>query len=207
MNYGQLKAAVSAWTNRTNLTALMPTFLELTEQRIYNGSRINGRDTPALRTSDMLTVVNPFAGTLPTDWLEIKRLSWFSGTKKVALDYLPLERLSQMESMSGEPAYYSIRGGTVVYGPTFTNTVELIYYARPATPVADGDANILLTNASAIYLQGMLIEAGIYLRDPEMIAGALGEFRSAIIALQDDDDADQHSGAQMRMTPDQRRII
>ena len=37
MNWGAIKAAVAAYTHRTDLDALMPTFLALAEQRIYYG--------------------------------------------------------------------------------------------------------------------------------------------------------------------------
>lgn len=206
MNYGGLKTAVAAFANRTDLTAMMPTFLDLAEQRIYFGSQYGGMKTEGLRLSNMLTVVNPFTGGLPASCISIKRLSWIDGLRKNPLDFLPLERIGQL-SAAGAPSYYSLQGSNVVYGPTFSQDVELVYYSRYATPSADSDTNYLLTSASNVYLQAFLIEVGIYLRDEAMALAAMSGFASSINSLVEDDEEFQHSGATLRMTTDQRRII
>jgi hypothetical protein len=73
MNWGQIKATVAAYANRTDLAAMMPTFLELAEQRIYNGGAEG--EVPPLRLSNMLTTVNPASLALPADFIEMKRVS------------------------------------------------------------------------------------------------------------------------------------
>jgi hypothetical protein len=210
MNWGELKSAVAAWSKRSDLTAVLPVFLDLAEQRIYNGQELGGGSSiPPLRLSNMMTTISPFTGTtLPADFIEAKRVSWFlDGTVKRTLDFLPLERMSSSEGQQGRPAYFSIKGNSIVYAPTFTNNVELVYFAKFTTPSADGDTNWLLSNASAVYLWAMCIEAALWMHDDAMASRASAAFSGAMNALQAQDDGNKHSGAQLRMTSDARRLI
>lgn len=206
MTWGQIKATVIGYANRTDLSSMMPTFLELAEQRIYNGAA-EGQVSP-LRLSNMLTTVNPASSTLPTDFIEMKRLAAVidSSTKKT-LDFKPLETTAGEEGTSGSPQYYSLQNSTLVYAPTFTYPVEMIYYARFPSLSADGDSNWLTNNASTVYISGILIEVGYYLRDDNLAQRELSRFASAVNALQMQDDGNKHSGAQLRMIQDTRRII
>ena len=210
MNYGQLKTAVSAYANRTDLTPMFPTFLELAEHRIYAGAQGTNdvsMQTPPLRLSTMITVVNPASTTLPSDFLELKRLSAFVGSLKVPLDFIPLEVSGVGESRSGSPAYFSLLNNTIVYSPTFTNVVEMIYFARFPTPALDADANWLLTNAAAVYLSAFLLEVAVYTRDEGMFDQQRMRFASAMNSLQTQDDGNKHSGAQLRIRHDARRLL
>lgn len=207
MNYGDLKTNVAAWINRSDLTAVIPTFVTLAEDRIFLGSPDLG--TQPLRVGDMLSVNSAFSGTtLPTGWMELKRVSWFLDSSiKYPLEFLPLEKIGPYEGISGRPQYFSIRGDTIVYGPTFSNTVELVYYARPAAMSADGDANFVLTNAPSVYLQATLLEAAIYLKDNEAAERHGLAFKNAISAYQQQDDGNMHSGATLRIRSDSRVAI
>lgn len=206
MNWGQIKAAVAAYANRTDLAAMMPTFLELAEQRIYNGGAEG--DVPPLRLSTMLTTVNPASPTLPVDFIEMKRVSAvMDATYKKALDFKPLEITAAMEGASGEPTYYSLQNTGLVYAPTFTYPVEIIYYARFSPLVNDVDTNWLTANASTAYISAMLIEVGYYLRDNDLAQRELARFASSVNAMQAQDDGNKHSGAQLRMMQEAKRLI
>ena len=210
MNYGQLKTAVSAYANRTDLAAMFPTFLEMAEHRIYAGAQGTSdpsMQTPPLRLSNMITTVNPASTSLPTDFLELKRLSALVGTVKVALDFIPFEASGPGESRTGSPAYFTLNGNNIVYSPTFSNVVEMTYYARFTTPVLDADANWLLTNAAAVYLAAFLIEASVYTRDDGMFQQQTLRYVEAMNALQAQDDGNKHSGSQLRVRTDGRRLI
>lgn len=207
MNYGQLKSNIAGWINRGDLTSVIPTFVDLARDRIFFGSPDLG--VQPLRTLDMLTVVSPFSGTtLPSDWIELKRVSWFlDGTIKYPLEFLPLEKIGPYEGISGRPQYFSVRGNTIVYGPTFSNNVELMYYAVPAAMVADGDADFLLTNAPSVYLQACLMEAAIYLKDAQAAQLHGQAFANAMKAYQNQDDGSARSGATLRIRSDSRVAV
>lgn len=206
MNWGQLKAAVIAYAKRSDITALLPTFLEFAEQRIYWGAQEG--DVPPLRLSSMLKTVNPAGSSLPADFVEMKRIcAVMSPTLKKALDFKPVENMGEQEGAAGSPTFYSLQGNTILYSPTFSQPVEMIYYATFTTPVADSDTNWLLTNASSIYLNALLIEVSMWAMDDGMLAKAIARFSSAMNSLQAQDDGNKHSGAQLRIMQDSRRLI
>jgi hypothetical protein len=203
MNYGQLKTAVAAWANRSDLTSLLDTFRDLAEQRIYFGSPDLAVDQ--MRLAAMLTTVTPFDGTLPADCLQIERLSAsLSSTVKRTLEYRSLEQIAPHQVITGQPSFYSVQGSAVIFGPTFSYDVELLYYARFTTPSADADTNYLLTNASGVYLYAMLIEIGQYLKDGDLMATAGKLFATAQNALLDNDKQGQKSGSTLSIRTDMR---
>jgi hypothetical protein len=204
MLHSELKANVAAWLNKTNLTAVIPTFISLAQDRIYLGSP--ELECDPLRIGDMLTVVNPFTGTLPSNWTEIKRMSWvLFGSIKYALDFMPLEKIGPYEGISGRPQFFSLRGDTVVYGPTFTNDVELMYYARPADLSADSD--VIPASCNAIYLYGTMLEAALYLKDDDEAARLVKAYKNALNAVQKQDDGNLHSGNTLRIRSDSRVMV
>lgn len=205
MNYGDLRTNVAAWMNRTDLTAIIPTFVALAQDRIFLGSPELNVDP--LRIGDMLTVVNPFVGTaLPSTWTEVKRLSWIlSGSIKYPLEFMPLEKIGPYEGISGRPQYFSLRGDTVVYGPTFTNDVELIYYARPTNLSADADN--ILANCDSVYLYATILEAALYMKDDAQAARIGIAFKNAVNAVQKQDDGNLHSGNTLRIRSDSRVMV
>jgi hypothetical protein len=206
MTWGQIKATVAGYANRTDLSSMMPTFLELAEQRIYNGGAEG--QVPPLRLSNMLTTVSPASLLLPADFIEMKRVvAIMDPTQKKALDFKPLEVMGAMETAAGTPQYYSLQNSTLVYAPTFSYPVEIIYYARFPALVNDLDSNWLTSNASTAYISAMLIEVGYYLRDNDLSQRELARFASSVNAMQAQDDGNKHSGAQLRMIQDAPRII
>lgn len=206
MTWRQIKDAVAAYSHRDNLEALMPTFLELAEQRIYAGA--SEGDVPPLRLSSMMTVVNPASSTLPADFLEMKRVSVvMSPTYKKPLDFKPLENMGEQELASGSPSFFSLRGNSLVFSPTFSQDVEITYYAKFPALVNDTDSNWLTNNASSVYISAMLVEVGYYTVDPDLTARELSRFASVMNSLQAQDDGNKHSGAQLRIMQDARRLI
>lgn len=206
MTWRQIKDAVAAYSHRDNLEALMPTFLELAEQRIYAGA--SEGDVPPLRLSSMMTVVNPASSTLPADFLEMKRVSVvMSPTYKKPLDFKPLENMGEQELASGSPSFFSLRGNSLVFSPSFSQDVEITYYAKFPALVNDTDSNWLTNNASSVYISAMLVEVGYYTVDPDLTARELSRFASVMNSLQAQDDGNKHSGAQLRIMQDARRLI
>ena len=206
MNWRQIKDAVALYAHRSDLEALMPMFKDLAEQRIYTGAAEG--DVPSLRLSNMLTTLNPASTTLPVDFLEMKRVSAvISSSYKKPLDFKPLEKMGEQEGMAGMPAYFSLRGSTLVYSPTFPNDVEIVYYASFPSLSEDTDTNWLSTNASAVYISALLVEVAYYMRDDELAQRELARFASVMNSLQSQDDGNKHSGAQLRIMQDARRLI
>ncbi len=195
MNWGQLKSAVADYLSRGDVTVaspLMTTWLELAEQRIYNGTN----RIPGLRISAMLTTVasQPLDAALPADLLGVERVSVMRGGRKVPLEFRVSDWLSPLEGAAGQVMYYTIRGGRIVVGASSPITAELLYYAKPATPVADADTNVVLDTLPSVYLWAMVLEAAAWLRDSELLATATPLWADAMEAARNADDAARFSG-------------
>ena len=206
MTWRQIKDAVAGYAHRSDLETLMPTFLEMAEQRIYTGAS-EGEVMP-LRLSSMMTVLTPAPPTLPADFLEMKRVSVIiSPNYKKPLDFKPLENMGGRETASGSPSFFSLRGNSLVFSPTFPQDVEIIYYAAFPKLVADTDTNWLTNNAPAVYISALLAEVGYYTRDDVLTQRELARYASVMNSLQSQDDGNKHSGAQLRIMQDARRLI
>lgn len=196
MNWGALKTAVSAWSNRTDLAAVYPAMLGLAEQRILNGDP--GSPSRPLRHPAMLATVSLTASSgaaaLPADCLDVELLTVLVAGGRKALDYRPPAQIAAQGKPSGTPAFFGLRGGQIILSADWSGAVELLYYARPATPVADADENWIMRDAPGLYLYSMLAEVGLYLRDDALLASAMQLYGQAASALQTSGDQRQMGG-------------
>jgi len=204
--YAELKANIATWMNRSDLTSVIPTFVFLAERRIQTGSPDLGIANP-LRIRSQMVTVNPFTNPLPSNFGEAKRVSWvLSGTApnqiKYPLEFMPLETIGMYEGVSGRPHYYSIKGDSLVYGPTFTNDVELIYYAIPTALTNDSD--VVQSNLEPVYLYGAMLEAALFMKDDAQAQRVGIFYKNAVNGLLQRDQGDANSGSTLRMRSDAR---
>ena len=204
MNWSEIKAAVIEYSNRGDLSpTLLATMLGIVEQRIYNGTSFGGREVPGLRLMSMLTTVESQpVGALPADFLGAHRVARMSGMRPVVLEYRGPVPFSKLEGLGVAADYYTVRGGSLVVGGNVTDTVQLIYFARPVTPTADSETNALLSDSSAVYLYGLLWEAASWLRDAERLAQYAAMFLDAMQATQKANDDKVSDGGPLVITSD-----
>lgn len=188
MNYGDLKTAVKQYLHRTDVDLVMPTFLSLAEQRIYNGEQ----NSDAVRVSAMLKGVTLTTGAVPADFIEAKRVNVQGDTRKT-LEYRPLS------DVASSCKAYSWEGGVMVLGPQQDFPLDLLYYSRFGALVADNDTNWLLTNAPNVYVTSMLVEAARWARDDALGVREASNYASAVTSLMSADKTAQHSGSLLRM--------
>lgn len=187
MNWGELKAAVAAYTHRSDITALMPTFLELAEQRIYYGEA----NSPKVRCAAMRQSTTLANGTRPAGFLEAIKVAE-AGSPEKFLEYRPLERMPQ------DVRAYTWDGDTMVLSQDQGFPVDLKFYSKLSTPVADGDSNWLLDNTPAIYLASMLVEVHRWAKDDATAAREAANYSSAVNALTSQEKAAAMSGSSLR---------
>lgn len=188
MNWGELKAAVAAYTHRSDLSALMPMFLELAEQRIYYGEA----NAPKVRCAAMRQSTTLANGARPAGFLEAIKVAE-AGSPEKFLEYRPLERMPQ------EWNAYTWDGDTLVLSQDQGFPVDLKFYAKLTTPVADSDSNWLLDNTPAIYLASMLVEVHRWAKDDATAAREAANYASAVNALTSQEKAAAMSGSSLRM--------
>lgn len=188
MNYGELKEAVSAYTHRTDLAPMFPTFLANAEQRIYFGEL----NSPNLRIAAMRAIATLANGTQPAGYLEAIKVTQGSNPQ-LELSYRPIS------SMPCEFQAYTWDGTTMVLSRNQGFPVDLTYYKRFDTPVLDADTNWLMTNAPNVYLSSMTVEYARWARDDALGVRVASDYSSAINSLQSQDTAARISGSPLRM--------
>lgn len=173
MNYTTLKSAIADWLHRSDLTAVIPTFIMLAESRI-------NRD---LRVSDMEKVVSgSVAGdiTLPTDFRQVKSL---------IVDDRKINYLSEKQGMvyEGEPYGYSQVGGALKLYPAGGQSYTLQYYASIPSLSDAAPANWLLSKYPEIYLYASLLESAPYMNDDARMQTWAMAYQNAITTLSQQD--------------------
>lgn len=184
MNWGEIKTAVAAYTHRSDLTALMPTFLELAEQRIYYGEA----NSPKVRCAAMRQSTTLANGARPAGFLEAIKVAE-AGSPEKFLEYRPLERMPQ------EWNAYTWDGQTLVLSQDQGFPIDLTYYARLTTPLADSDENWLMANAPGVYLSSILVEVHRWAVDEAQAIKEAANYTSAANSINSQDKAAQISGS------------
>ena len=199
--YAELQTATANWLDRTDLTARIPEFIELSEA---NFNRV-------IRQPDMVTKDDSFSiasryNTLPSDTLEIVRIV-LDLTPVIVLEYLTPEEISERRvsmSATGKPYYFTVIGGSsnqleVVPSPDSTYTSSIVYYTRIAALSDAATSNWLLAAHPDIYLFGTLVEAEPYLKNDERMPMWTSRLDKALTALRLQGERELHTGSSLRM--------
>lgn len=180
--YDTLKSGVADFLNRDDLTAVIPTFIDMAQGQI-------NRDVRHWKMQKNTNLSSVAAGiyNFPSDWLETKDLK-FAPDLVGSLDFYNLEYASQntfnereqnSNGLTGNPKYYTLRAhaGTTqaILFPKPAATEELrnflvIDYLAENQLDESNQTNWLITDSPDVYLYASLIHAAIYLKDDERLA-------------------------------------
>lgn len=152
--YATLKTAMAEWLDRTDLTTRIPDFIGMFEAKINRRLRVRQQVTTASLT------MTAGATTLPTDYLEWKRVTW-QGSPKRELDYVTPSYLSgtNPDSISDTPRYFTIEGTSLKVAP-IDNTSLVMAYAQKLPALSDSaTTNWMLNEHPDGYLFGSLVMA------------------------------------------------
>ena len=196
-NYTDLQSSIANWLHRADLTAVIPDFIALTEERIARDLRIRKQ----VVNTTLTTAAGTQGVTLPSDFLEIENIGITSTTPPRNLHVVTPELMDEKfpTSYTGTPTDYTIIGDVIQFGPTpdAAYTVSMDYYQR--LNLAGTNTNWLMTNHPGVYLFGALAEAAPYLVNDERAGVFEAKFQAALQSLNDSDDAGLRSGSSMRV--------
>lgn len=193
-NYGELKSAIGDFLNRSDLTSVIPTFIDFAEAEFNRKLRVRQMVARAE------AVIDTRFSQVPADFLEAKDLVIVTGTPVTPLQFVTQQEMAQIRNQeiiaSGKPIYFSIVGDQFEMCPTpdAEYTLEMAYYAVIANLSADGDTNWLLTNYPDIYLYTALSHSAPYLRDDERIVVWNSLAQKAVNELLESDQNASYSG-------------
>ena len=181
--YNDLKASVADWLNRTDLTAVIPDFIALSEARFNR----------ELRVAQMVKVASATVSdgyfAVPSDHLQTISLRVTSPTTYHGMcEFVSIQKLNELNgnpNLSNTSRYYSIVDGNFRLAPAPNGeiTLELTYYGQVPALSSGNQTNWLLTKSPDLYLYGSLMQAAPYLKDDERVtlwATAMGQAMEAM---------------------------
>jgi len=198
MNYSELVAAITSYTENQFATVDMNTFISQAEQRIYNTIQF-----PSLRRNVTGTLTaNQKYLACPDDFLSVYSMAIFPAaggdyTFLLDKDVNFIREAYPNPATTGTPKYYALFGPstnsspivilnelTFILGPTPNTTynVELHYFFYPEsiTTVASGQT-WLGDNFDTVLLYGSLVEAYTYMKgETDMMALYDGKYKEAL---------------------------
>lgn len=153
MTYTELQATIAQWMNRGDLAAVIPTFIELTEERFNRHLRVRAMELPLASTPIVDGQI-----TLAPDVADVKLLWAAMNTKP--LQAATLEAVIASGS-GGVPSMYA-RQGQILYLNGGGSVAGVLYQRIPALSGTNA-TNWLSLQAPSAYLFGALVEAKIYI--------------------------------------------
>ncbi len=168
--YTSLQSDIATWARRSDLTAVIPSFIALAENEIFR-AHVTPLRVREMETEATLTVAN-LAASLPADYLDARYIKLDNSTRDT-LYYFPPEKWKPSSY-----GYFTIVGNEIRLPNGVSNDLKLVYYAKPE-PLATTATNTILDNYYTAYLEGALKFAFSYVRDTpkaQLAQGALDNF-------------------------------
>lgn len=199
-NYTELQASVADFLNRSDLTAVIPDFIRMTEAELNR----------VLRTREMSVrtraPVSEQYVKLPDDYLGMRNIELVTSPVTV-LEYRNLENLDahRASDATGKPIFYSIMQNNIEFAPVPDSeyTLEIVYYQKLpqlGTEVTEFTTNWLLDSHPDIYLYGSLMQSAPYLQADERIGVWAGKFQQVLEQLKTSDEKARFSGTTPTIT-------
>lgn len=177
MNYAELLTKVSAWMNRDDLTAMIPDFVELAEERMNRYLRVRQMELALTATAIVDNKITP-----ADDVIDAKVL-WVPNFEAVPLKAQSLESVVA-NGPDGTPTMYAWSGANLQFDGG--SSVQGVLYVRvPA--LATASTNWLSEQAPSLYLFGAMAEAKLYVGDDAGAANWGARFQQVLDDLNGND--------------------
>lgn len=198
-SYSDLKTTIASYLARSDLTAMIPTFIQLAELRLRR----------EIRTRQMLVVAT--ASTtggdstvgLPTDFLEMRDIH-VNTNPITTLSYAAPNAFynSYRATESGKPTEYTVLATELQLSPVpdSTYTLQMLYYAQPYFMSDTNPSNVFLVNFPDALLYASLGEAEPYLMNDARLQTWATLYDRAISSITISDQSSEYSGQPMSMS-------
>jgi len=196
--FSTLKTAIADFLNRDDLTAIIPTWIELSEAD-YN-RRIRHYKMEKRATAEIDT---QYSAT-PADWMETVRFQIVDGATfplELASNSAMMDMRRNVANATGRPSHYVFVDGQFEVFPTPSQafTTELIYYSKLEALSASNASNWLLASHPDLYLYGALTHSAPFLGEDARLQvwSALAE--RALNEITNEDKAAKYNGTGLRL--------
>lgn len=155
MNYATLQSTIADWLHRTDLTAQIPGFIELAEERINRALRVRQMETALVATPITNNIITP-----ASDIVDVKLL-WPSGYSNSEIKPQSLS-LVLAGDMCSTATLYAWQGLDLRFNGS--GDVEGVLYTRVPS-IATADTTWVGDNYPSLYLYGALVQAALFTKD------------------------------------------
>jgi len=196
--YSELKTSIADYLNRSDLTAIIPTFIALAEAQINRDVRHWQMENRATTSFDGQY------GTRPSDWIETIRLQ-LTGTGTTSMSLISQQAMADKrmsaDNVAGRPLFYTHSESQFELYPTPDGAyaAEVLYYQQVPALSDSATYNWLLRSAPDLYLYGALIHSAPYLVEDGRAAVFAQMYGAAVNQLNLQSEASKTSGAGLKL--------
>jgi hypothetical protein len=198
-SYSELKSTVASYLARSDLTAVIPDFIRLAEERLRRDLRI--RQMLVVATAQ--TTGGDSTVGLPTDFLEMRDIH-VNLNPVVQLSYKAPNAFysSGKSTLSGKPTDYTVLAAEFQLAPIpdAAYTLQMLYYAKPALLSDSNASNVFLANCPDALLYAALGEAEPYLMNDARLQTWAALYDRSITAINTSDQSSEYGGQPMSMS-------
>jgi hypothetical protein len=197
-NYTSFVSTVESYLARTDLSSVIPDFVQMAQLRM-------SRD---LRTEAMLKVATTTPSdnkvAFPTDFLELREMH-FEGNPPIILEYQSPDLFFRngQTSLSGRSHYFTMLGTEFQFAPSQNSdyTIQILYYAQPTFISTTTSSNLFLAYYPDALLYATLAEAEPYLMNDPRVATWSALYDRAIANIQKSDLGQTYAYTTLNVTP------
>jgi len=197
-NYNSFVSTVESYLARTDLTSVIPDFVQMAQLRM-------SRD---LRTERMLKVATTTPTdnkvAFPSDFLELREMH-FQGNPPIILEFQSPDLFFRngQTSLSGRSHYFTMLGTEFQFAPSQNSdyTIQILYYAQPTFISTTTSSNLYLAYYPDALLYATLAEAEPYLMNDPRVATWSALYDRAIANIKTSDLGQTYAYTTLNVTP------
>jgi hypothetical protein len=197
-NYTSFVSTVESYLARTDLTTVIPDFVQMAQLRM-------SRD---LRTEAMLKVATTTPSdnkvAFPSDFLELREMH-FQGNPPIILEFQSPDLFFRngQTSLSGRSHYFTMLGTEFQFAPSQNSdyTIQILYYAQPTFISTTTSSNLYLAYYPDALLYATLAEAEPYLMNDPRVATWSALYDRAIANIKKSDLGQTYAYTTLNVTP------
>jgi hypothetical protein len=196
--YSSFVTTVESYLARTDLTSVIPDFIQMAQLRM----------TRDLRTERMLKVATTTPTdskvAFPSDFLELREMH-FQGNPPILLEFQTPDLFFRngQTTLSGRSHYFTMLGTEFQFAPTQDTdyTIQILYYAQPTFISSTTSSNLFLAYYPDALLYATLAEAEPYLMNDPRVTTWSSLYDRAIANIKTSDLGQTYAYTTLNVTP------
>jgi len=199
-DYATLQTTIANYLARNDLTATIPEFIRLAEDRLSRDLRI--RQMLQIATTSFTSTTSTVE--IPADFLAMRdiHISTTNPIRTVTFQSPSNFYRNTRATSSGIPVFYTAIGSQFQFAPIPDNnyTLQMLYYVKPPYMSSTVSSNLWLANTPDLLLYAALGEAEPFLMNDERLATWSAMYDRGVNSLSKSDDEGEFPAHPMSIT-------